>query len=358
MSIQRNTLTEAIGREPYAFYDYNTKHVWGEDESIGRLPVMTYAGFGSEVRKVNVGFNWFDYDYIICDEMQNLVDYQRFNERSTNLEAAEDALRAICAEGTTTIVAMSATPQKIRERFGALCHEVSFDRTDLVSLCTDSIVPYKERVKDLLLKLKGKTGILFTTNVEDMKDFIDFANSKGIRANGFWSVSEATQKKHPHSPDQTELRNTVLKFETIPENVDVLVINRASETCIKIKAENRKVDFMIVNNRNPEIQTQVRGRYHGDLPEFYYHDIEAANLYQIAKCHIPAYYFGKRLYSEDWNTLIRVLKLCKPDGTPYGKQTLFKLLSQCGYTITEPKKDSKNNGKYYRILLQKDTILD
>ena len=358
MSIQRNTLTEAIGREPYAFYDYNTKHVWGEDESIGRLPVMTYAGFGSEVRKVNSGFRWFDYDYIICDEMQNLVDYQRFNERSTNLEAAEDALRAICAEGTTTIVAMSATPQKIRERFGTLCHEVSFDRTDLVSLCTDSIVPYKERVKDLLLKLKGKTGILFTTNVEDMIDFIDFANSKGIRANGFWSVSEATQKRHPHTPDQRDLREKVLTKETIPENVDVLVINRASETCIKIKEEHRKVDFMIVNNCNPEIQTQVRGRYHGDLPEFYYHDIEAANLYQIAKCHIPTYYFGKRLYSEDWNTLIRVLNLCKPDGTPYGKQTLFKLLVKCGYTITEPKKDSKNGGKYYRILLQKGTNLE
>jgi len=33
------------------------------------MPVMTYAGFGSEVRNNNGSFKWFDFDYIICDEM-------------------------------------------------------------------------------------------------------------------------------------------------------------------------------------------------------------------------------------------------------------------------------------------------
>ena len=71
---------------------------------------MTYSGFGSEIRSNNPAFNYFDYDYIICDEMQNLVDYQRFDKRCTNLEKAEETLRAIAAEGTTIIIAMSATP--------------------------------------------------------------------------------------------------------------------------------------------------------------------------------------------------------------------------------------------------------
>ena len=108
MRIQQNII--AVSRMDYALCDYNTKHVWGEKIVDGKMCVMTYAGFGTEVRNAGTSFNWLDYDYIICDEMQNLVDYQRFNDRSTNLEAAEDALRLICAEGTTTIVAMSATP--------------------------------------------------------------------------------------------------------------------------------------------------------------------------------------------------------------------------------------------------------
>ena len=328
-------MVEAVGREPYVFCDYNTGEIWGEKtETVGKMPVMTYSGFGTEVRKADSKFNWFDYDYIICDEMQNLVDYQRFNERSTNLEKAEEALRAITAEGTTTIVALSATPQKIRERFGELCYDVPFDRTELESLCTSSRIPYKERVEKLILQHKGETGILFTTNVRDMKNFIEYANYNGIRANGFWSTSFKTQKDYPHTPEQNQLRKMVLEKETIPENVDLLVINRASETCIKIKEEKRKVDFMIVNNCNKEIQTQVRGRYHGDLAEFYYHNIADANLYQIGKTQIPGDFFGKRLYAEEQSELFRVLNLRKSDGTPYGKDTIWQLLSQCGYQVS------------------------
>ena len=110
MRIQRNILTQAIGRESYSFFNFNTKKVWGEQAPTDLMPVMTYSGFGSEIRNNNPDFDYFDYDYIICDEMQNLVDYQRFKDRSKNLETAEDTLRAIAIEGSTTIIAMSATP--------------------------------------------------------------------------------------------------------------------------------------------------------------------------------------------------------------------------------------------------------
>lgn len=69
MRIQNNLLTEAIGRDHYAFFDYNTKKTWGEEAPEGLMPVMTYSGFGSEIRNNNPDFNYFAYDYIICDEM-------------------------------------------------------------------------------------------------------------------------------------------------------------------------------------------------------------------------------------------------------------------------------------------------
>ena len=75
----------AVGRDMYAFCDYNTKHVWGENEAEHKMPVMTYAGFGTEVRKNRGNFHWLSgFDYIICDEMQNLVRYQNFKGGSVS----------------------------------------------------------------------------------------------------------------------------------------------------------------------------------------------------------------------------------------------------------------------------------
>ena len=93
MYIQRNIIT--VGRMLYAFCDYNTKHVWGEKTAEGKMPVMTYAAFGSEVINNQGNFHWQDFDYIVCDEMQNLVNYQKIGEKSAYLIAAEYALRTV-----------------------------------------------------------------------------------------------------------------------------------------------------------------------------------------------------------------------------------------------------------------------
>ena len=72
MHIQRNIITDTVGRQTYAFYDYGKKTTWGErsEAAENNMPVMTYAGFGAEVRhNSNNAFHWFDFDFIICDEL-------------------------------------------------------------------------------------------------------------------------------------------------------------------------------------------------------------------------------------------------------------------------------------------------
>ena len=75
---------------------------------------MTYAAFASEVFYNADKFRWTDFDYIICDEMQNLINYQRMPNGRKYIAAAETILRLLAAAGTTKIVALSATPQEIR----------------------------------------------------------------------------------------------------------------------------------------------------------------------------------------------------------------------------------------------------
>jgi len=188
-----------------------------------------------------------------------------------------------------------------------------------------------------------------------MKRYIDYANSIGIPANGFWSASESTQRKHPFTPEQWELRDTVLDKETIPNDIDLLVINRASETCIKIQESKRKIDYMIVHDKNEEIKIQVRGRYHGDLAEFYYHDYEAWNRLQIETHPLPAKYLDRRLYADDLINLRWVIGIYGPNGKRYGNPTIFKYLRECGYSVSEAIKDSKKHGKYYRTITAKCT---
>lgn len=258
-------------------------------------------------------------------------------------------------ERETKIVAMSATPEKIRKRFGELCYDVRFDRSDLRQLCTSSTIPYSGKVEELLEANKGKTGILYVTEIDRMKHYIEYANSIGYHAEGFWSISPETQKKKSMTTEQFKLRENVLKYEAIPEEYDLLVINRASETCIKIKEDHRKVDFMIVHDKNEEIRTQVRGRYHGDLDTFYYHSLEDENLNKIEKKKVDARFLNRPLYKEDLEELRWELNLLRPDGKMYGIPTLAKYLRKCGYSVSDSKKDRKNNGKHYRVISVDET---
>lgn len=367
MRLQLNMLERArtdpnaakpVDRLTYAFCDYNTKHVWGDEHAAdGKMPIMTYAGFGSAAawqkrNKLN-NFKLSDFDYIICDEMQNMVHYQHYKGRSENVEAAEDSLIEVLEEGKTKIIALSATPQAIRERTRLMpyCFDVPFDRTDLRQLETFHNIPYSGKAEEIISQCKGKRGILYVAEVKSMKRYINYANSIGIRANGFWSIKPDTQKDHPMTKEQVNLRDTILGKEVMPPDLDLLVINAASETCIKIQPDmQRPIDFMIVHNCNEEIKTQVRGRYNADLKDFYYHNVQEGNDNLVQDNPLPEHFMERRIYSEDWKEICAYYQAHKPHGGTYGKETIIKMLKEKGYSVSEPKKDSKNGGKVYRII--------
>ena len=346
LSILKNILT--VNRQTYSLHLYGKKANWGEicAEAENNMPVMTYAGFGSEVRRGGPNFHWLSgFSYIVCDEMQNLVNYQKFDNRSANLEAAEQALRRIASESNTKIIALSATTATIREHFSGFCRDVPFDRTNLRRLETFKEIPYSRDLTSILKEVgreERKKGILYVTTIGEMEEYMRVANKIGIRAKGFWSIN-ARQKM---SEDQLALRATILEKELIPADVDLLVINAASQTCIKIQS---KLDYIIVHDKRDEVKTQVRGRYNGDLARFYYHDVAAANISKIHNLSLSDEFIGKRLYFEDWTKLCHSLALRKPHGGFYSMPTVAKMLIEDGYSV-EKKKDSSNSGKWYYVI--------
>ena len=154
-----------ISRLDYELANYGEKEGWGEPIACarGKMPVMTYAGFGAEIKNAGIPF-WEKFEYIVCDEIQNLVNYQKMNGNKENLERAEKTLMEIAREGKTKIIALSATPQKAREHFGDLCWNVPFDSSCLISYETASTETYAS-AQSLLLQVRGKTGILYSISI-------------------------------------------------------------------------------------------------------------------------------------------------------------------------------------------------
>lgn len=344
LRLQQNILT--ISRQNYALADYASGKLFGEfaDDAKDKMPIMTYAGFGSEISHSGNSF-WEKFEYIVCDEMQNLVHYQSYGKKEM-LQLAEATLRSIAVSGRTKIVALSATPQRIRQRFGALCYDVPFDFEDLVQYETTETIPYTG-AEAILLQSLGQTGILYTQNVTDMIRYISFARENGIRADGFWSIKPETQKKYPMSQAQEDLRNMVLKQETFPDDLDLLVINDASETCIKIQAGKRKVDYMIIHYNDEEKRVQVRGRYCGDLLKLYIHGPPVKEQPLI----VPPQYLNIPLFTPEKDELCKAFNLRTPDNKLCKWTTVKKQLQAAGYSITEGRKDNKR----YAIILLPDT---
>ena len=106
------------------------------------------------------------------------------------------------------------------------------------------------------------------------------------------------------------------------------------------------------------VQTQVRGRYHGDLPLFYYHDIEAANY--LSCQNLPDKYLNARLYAAERDELCAYLDLRKekdPNNDYYKWPTVKKYLEKNGYSVSDGIKDSKRHGQYYYTITLEDTNL-
>ena len=110
---------------------------------------------------------------------------------------------------------------------------------------------------------------------------------------------------------------------------------------------------MVVHDQNDEVQTQVRGRYDGDLAKFYYHD-EVAAIY--VECPpVPERFLNVRLYDDGQRELCKALALKRPKGAGiYGMPTVVKVLRANGYSVVK-KKDSKKNGVHYYVISPQGT---
>jgi hypothetical protein len=222
--------------------------------------VSTYANFGLLIREYGPALlNHFE--IIIADEAHNMLQFATYSPQPNSASEARDAVRDSAISNKALVIAISATPQILRNdrRFSYYLHEVPFDKSDLRQYSQNEMGFFTD-INDVMNTLpEGKKGALYTARISQMKRLEDIAREKGRNPISIWSMSNS---EHPMSSQQEYVRQRILEDEAIPDEYDLFIFNASAETAINIRSE---IDFVVVNNSDATHIKQARGRVRHDI---------------------------------------------------------------------------------------------
>ena len=317
--------------------------IWFEEDQ--RIAIMSYHKFGKIVAE---NFDFYNsFDYIICDEMHSLINFMNFERKPNACTIALNGLKRAVLNDRTIVIALTATPNAIIENFfndyndeiANGWYEVPIDQSELRHYEPKRVEPFTNIKEVLRVQSKEQTGIVFMEHVKPMKEIDAFAKELGFSPVSFWSTANAD---HEMSKEQLEARRSVVQDGIIPSQYNLLIINKSSETSIKIETQ---VDYMIINNSSWDTQTQVKGRVSNDLEVLY---LPAEDNMVIV---VPDRFLNKRLNTAQKEELCEALNIRRKgnEGHYYKWRTIGERLRRAnsGYRVIQERIDSL---RYDRII--------
>ena len=306
------------------------------------ITAMTYATFAMLTIHKPEEWLWDDEDsLIVCDELQSAIRWSHIKDNNpVNLhEIAIAQLRKRIAAGAR-VVAITATPITIRETFK---HE--YVNTPIHGKLKQYHVQNKVTFRNLqeLVPLlpADKRGVIYTPQIRQFAEIQNSLATRGIASSGFWSTQNPD---HPMTPEQLRIRNSVILRGKIPDDIQVLIINAASETSINIKSP---VDYVVVNDSNQDTQIQAVGRVRHDLDTIYLRDLSEETFTYIPHDFINAKWLNRPLYADDKVALSRELIITDSRGRRYKWPSIRKTLLYSDFSVTD-KRDK--DGRRYSII--------
>jgi len=311
--------------------------------------IMTYQQYGHLLQKYT---NFLDFlDIIIMDEAHNLVKYYEMDKGKqkkqllkTNPHATKEQISVhlkltsplyLAVQSLSKIsevdcyaIAMTATPTKFNETMEYLKLETNRIETDIQLVAYQTLeTQYYSNILQQILKIpKNTKAIIFTPNIKHMKELLRFIDAKmphkGI---AIWSIHNTD---FPMNQDQLKVREHLKINKKLPEDVDILIINKSYETGINIIDE--EVKQMIIHTREEDTITQVRGRLRIDLPKLCLLQSNSNTDDLI----IGKEFIQKKLFSKEKEELSNELKIQK-NGRFLKWRGIKKILEEQGWKITE-----------------------
>lgn len=309
------------------------------------ITAMTYATFAMLCVYNENGGIWDDeLALIVCDELQSAIKWSHIKQddatQQINLHkiALNELHRRI--EIGAQVVAITATPYRIKQEFA---HEyvtvpIHGKLKKYISRETKSFF----NLQTLLPSLpEDKRGLIYVSHIKQIKDVLCQLNSRGISAGGFWSINN---KEHPMSEEQLRVRDSVIKTGTIPNDIQVLVINEASQTGLNVFSD---IEYVVVNDTDPDTQIQVRGRVRHDIDTLYTRDIGSEKYTLITGRSLDPRWLGRKLYEEDKIELYTELNIRDERGRLLKWPSIQRSLKFSDYQVTN-KQDKY--GRRYSII--------
>lgn len=325
-----------------------TENPWTGDEYWeipGIMRVMTYAAYATIVEAAPKHDYWDSGCMIICDELHNAVKWSKWQDNDIHKRAI-DIIKDRIRTTECTVVALSATPDAIKDEFGYCLKKIPLSGTPKC---------YKENSCDIYKSLKllltqiekGKRGIIYLPHIREILKYQAYMDSRGFKTAALWSINN---EEHPLSEKQLEVRNYIIEWRKMPKSIDILFINKSCETSISIgtsSTQDSPIDFMIIHSADYDTYTQVRGRYRCDLDKLY--------VYSPYICYddivIPENWLNRKLRKADIEDLIEYLEIKTDNRVLVKVPTFLREVERSGYKVTQKtihgiryKIIEKNNG--------------
>lgn len=336
-------LKEAILKEPntieYGIYSHD------------KIEVTTYSKFGMECRLTKDEFI-NRYDYIICDEIHNLIDYQRFTNGANLAIALEYLIRNY---DHTKIFFFTATPyylQCMKEQYPNFLSNfriINIDPKEVpVKHYINKRLAYISNIEQIRYELYeyregfsdgGLKCLIFTNKIEDMQRIENMCIDNNLRPICIWSPN-AEQRMND---EQVLTKQYLIKTGYLKEPYNALIINRATETGVNIY--DPKMELVIVNASNITQQIQVRGRVRHDVDLLV---VKTKDIEQtVSKFHVPKEYLNTLLSKQDIEELIKDYGFRNIDGT-FITANKFLTLIKDKHKVTKKRKvkDGKQTTMY------------
>lgn len=309
---------------------YNTG--WGNQEDS--MTIMTYAQVGA-VLYYGHPFDWSKFEYIVLDEIHNLINYQNIpsfdeNGKSINiLKYTKDKIDdTVKNYPNVKIVALTATPEKVYQHFNNVFDVISTQEyLSLRNYESFKVDYYRDYMKVIQQIPKGQKGIIYFTTISKIKEVEKFLSSHNYKTGSFWSISN---EKHQMSNEQKAVREYIIENQKMPKDIDILLINASCEIGVNIK--NNDVDFIIIHSENSDTITQVRGRLRNDLKQLYLY----SKYFVDIPNEVPQEYLNVKLTKDDLDILCEEkIRLLNKKDKPLKWNSVSKFLLYNGYEIEE-----------------------
>ena len=305
------------------------------------ITAMTYATFAMLcIHREDNSWLWDGVEsLIVCDELQSCIKWSKIDSEGINLhEVALKELHRRIADDAR-VVAISATTKRIREEFKNEWVDMPI-HAELHRYEVKNKIYYQNLMTLVETLPADKRGVIYASHINTMIDLEWILSvERGISCVTIWSMNAPQEM----NKEDLRVRNSIIEKERIPDDIQVVIINAASETGLNIKSD---VDYVVVNSTDEDTVIQVVGRVRHDIDTVYYLEKKAGSAVYITLDRIENW-VDKRLYTGDKKKLCEHLNIRDYRGRLCGWTTVKMCLDCSGIRVVDGR-DSK--GKTYSVL--------